>query len=285
VLPRLIAEHRPDLVWANSVPLRTLVESCRAARAAGLPFVADFHNEWIRNPYYRPPNARVDARHRGLEAEVLEGACLVVTLNPVHTEDLRARFPRARVETIENGFEPGDVAPLPPGPPLFVYAGAVYGHQGPAPFLQALAGLGRTDVEVRIFGDRFGAFQTGSWPFPVTVEGHVPHRDLAGRLARAGAGFLCLEGPAARQLPAKLYEYVGAGRPVFAIVPRDGSADRWIREHRAGTSVPVEEPAAWTPALRTFLEALPSWKAPDASRFQRRAQAGRLAALLDEVRR
>jgi glycosyltransferase involved in cell wall biosynthesis len=261
------------------------VEASRAARAAGLPFVADFHNEWVRNPYYHPASVSIDARNRELEAEVLRSASRVVTLNPMHTEDLRERFPGTNVDTIENGFEPACPAPPPSGRTVFLYAGAVYGHQGPGPFLEALAGLGRQDVEVRIIGDRFSSFRTGTWPFPVSVEGHVPHGELAGRLAAASAGFLCLEAGAARQLPAKLYEYLGAGRPVFGIVPRNGAADRWIREHRAGSTADVAEPSSWTPALSGFIRGLPEWRAPDASAFHRRAQAGRLATLLEEAKR
>ena len=287
-LPEFIAKHRPDVLWANSVPTGSLVAAAAVAKEAKLPFIADFHNEWTRNMYYRPSSARQDAEHHRMEREVIETARLVTTLNPLHTEDLRARFPGARIETIENGCDPADYDVSPPDPSrrpiVFTYAGTVYGHQSPAPFLRALAGTGRRDIEVRVVGDSFGQFKAGKEDVPVTVEGHLGQRELGGVFSRSSAFFLCLEPPAARQLPAKLYEYFRAGRPTFAIVPKDGAADRWIREHGAGVSVDSATPDQWTPALQRFLDGLAGYRAPSAEAFHRRSLTGRLAALLDGVR-
>ena len=289
LLPRLIREQKPSVLWANSVPPGTLVAAAEAARSAGIPFVADFHNEWTRNMYYRPSTRWHDARHRSLERFVVESARRVVTLNPLHTEDLKARFPSVPCETIENGFDPADHEGTPPDPlrrpRVFTYAGSVYGYQSPRPFLEALSESGLKDVEVRVVGDRFGQFEAGTWPFPVRVERHLPHRELGGVLSASAACFLCLETPAARQLPAKLYEYLGAGRPVFGIVPRGGAADRWIGGAGAGTAAAFEDRGAWVPALQAFVAGLSAWKAPDATAFHRRTQAARLSRVFDEVSR
>ena len=288
-LPDLVQRERPEVLWANSVPTGSLVAAAAVARATSIPLVVDFHNEWTRNMYYRPSTPRHDAEHHRLEREVIETARVVTTLNPMHTEDLRARFPGARVETIENGCDPADYDVSPPDPErrpiVLTYAGTVYGHQSPLPFLRALQGTGRSDVEVRVIGDSFGQFDAGPWPFKVTVEGHRTHRELGGLFSASSAFFLCLEPPAARQLPAKLYEYLRAGRPTFGIVPKDGAADRWIRRHGAGDSVDSSAPDLWTPALRRFLDTLSRYRAPSAEPFYRRAQTGALAAILDGVRR
>jgi glycosyltransferase involved in cell wall biosynthesis len=226
-----------------------------------------------------------DRIHRRLEAGVVRTARAVVTLNPLHTADLAERFPGATCETIENGFDPSDydVRPAASSGRIFTYAGAIYGYQGPEPFLRALEATGRRDVEVRIVGDRFSGYRGGGWPFRVTVEGHLPHRDLGRVFSETAAFFLCLEPPAARQLPAKLYEYLRAGRPTFAIVPRGGAVDQWIARTGAGTAVPSEDPASWAPALERFIADLPLYRPPDGSAFHRRALAGRLAEVLDEA--
>lgn len=285
-LPRLLRRFRPDVLWSNSVPTGSLVAAAAAARRARLPLAVDFHNEWTRNMYYAPPTPLHDRAQRALEAFVVRSARLVTTLNPLHTEDLAARFPGRVFETLENGFDPSDYEVRPPrgtGRIVFVYAGAVYGYQRPEPFLRALAGTGRQDVEVRIVGDRFGRFAPGSWPFPVSVAGYLPHRSLGEVFSEASAFFLCLEPPAARQLPAKLYEYLRAGRPTFAIAPRGGAVEGWLRRTGAGTSAASEEPASWAPALREFIERLPLYRPPSGEAFLRRALAQRLAAQLDAI--
>lgn len=286
-LPGLIEKYRPDLLWANSVPTGSLVAAAAAARETRVPLVVDFHNEWTRNMYYRPSTRWHDAVHHRLEREVIETARAVTTLNPMHTEDLRTRFPRARIETIENGCDPGDypVDPPQPGrrPIVFTYAGAVYGYQSPTPFLQALAETGIRDVEVRVVGDRFSQFSAGSWPFPVTVEGHRSHHELGSVFSRSSAFFLCLQPPAARQLPAKLYEYLRSGRPTFAIVPKDGAAAEWLTRTESGAWVDASTPSAWAPVLRTFIDSLDRYIPPSWEPFARRALTQRLAAILDEV--
>jgi glycosyltransferase involved in cell wall biosynthesis len=287
-LPELIERHRPDVLWANSVPTGSLVAAAAAAKKAGIPLVIDFHNEWTRNMYYRPSTRWHDAVHHRMEREVIETARAVTTLNPMHSDDLRSRFPTARVETIENGCDPGDYAVEPADPArrpiLFTYAGAVYGYQSPEPFLRALAASGLKDVEVRIVGDRFNQFTAGAWPFPVSVEGHRSHRELGVIFSKSSAFFLCLEPAAARQLPAKLYEYLLAGRPTFAIVPRGGAAAQWLARTGAGMSIDSATPAAWAPALRMFVESLDGYRPPSAEPFYRRALTERLARILDEVK-
>ena len=286
-LPKLIVRYRPDLLWSNSVPTGSLVAAAAAARAARLPLVVDFHNEWTRNVYYRPSTRWHDAIHHRLERDVIEAARAVTTLNPMHTEDLRTRFPRTRIETIENGCDLEDYSVDPPQPGrrpiVFTYAGAVYGHQSPLPFLKALAHTGVKDVEVRVVGDRFSQFSARTWPFPVSVEGHRAHRELGAVFSASSAFFLCLEPPAARQLPAKLYEYLRAGRPTFAIVPREGAAAEWLARTGAGAFVDSATPASWVPVLKTFIEALDRYVAPSPDPFARRALTRRLAQILDEV--
>ncbi|HYE99513.1 MAG TPA: glycosyltransferase [Planctomycetota bacterium] len=286
-LPRWMSRWRPAVVYASSVPLGSLVAAAWAARRARVPFVPDFHNEWTRNPYHRPATPLHAAAHRAMEDAVLRSSAAVVTLNPLHTEDLRARHPALPTQTVENGFDPADVprTPRPPGrrPIVFTYAGAVYGHQDPAPFLRALAAADLRDVEVRIVGDRFSQFRAGAWPFPVSVRGHLPHRELARVYSESDAFFLCLASPAARQLPAKLYEYLGAGRPTFALVPPGGAADRFLRERGSGTSVDVDDPSAWGPALRRFVGTLDDYRPPSAPDLERSALAKKLAAVLDSA--
>src|SRR5262249_28913041 len=74
MLPRLIERHRPDRLWANSVPTGSLVAAAAVARQTGIPLVVDFHNEWTRNMYYRPSTRWHDAVHRQMERDVIETA-------------------------------------------------------------------------------------------------------------------------------------------------------------------------------------------------------------------
>src|SRR6185503_9705848 len=129
----------------------------------------------------------------------------------------------------------------------------------------------------------FHQFSAGAWPFPVTVEGHRTHRELGRLFSASSAFFLCLEPPAARQLPAKLYEYLRSGRPTFAIVPKEGAAAEWLMRTGAGAFVDSATPASWVAVLKSFIEGLDRYVAPSPEPFLRRSLTQRLSQLLGEV--
>src|SRR3989442_1237482 len=122
----------------------------------------------------------------------------------------------------------------------------------------------------------------GSRPFPVSVEGNRTHLELGVTFSKSSPFFLFLDPPAVRRLPAKLYEYLRAGRPTFAIVPRGGAADQWLARTGAGMSVDSAVPTLWSPALKAFLESLDHYPPPSAEPFFRRPLTQRLARILDE---
>jgi glycosyltransferase involved in cell wall biosynthesis len=89
-------------------------------------------------------------------------------------------------------------------------------------------------------------------------------------------------------IPGKLFEYLGVGRPVLALMPR-GPAAAILRENEAGTTIPPDDAPRIAGALEDLhrrwrsgaLEAAP--RTPPA-RFTREATARSLARLFDEVR-
>lgn len=291
-LPQAIREVRPEAMVVSSVPLGSLIVATEVGNVEGVPVVVDFHNEWTGNLYYRPATRRQDRRHREAERCVIEAARAVVTLNPLHTQDLRRRFPGKIVETVENGFESSDyeiVSPPPRGERLVLaYAGAAYGYQNPDPFLRALEPFSN-QVDVRIFGDPFRDVPESGRPFPFRVERDVPHRDLPARLTASDGCFLFLGPEAARQLPAKIYEYMAARRPVLAMVPSDGAAAGLVRRTGCGVVVPSERPELWNESLAAFLRDLRSGSLEgrfvdrEIRGYQRRELARKLAGLLDSV--
>jgi hypothetical protein len=88
-------------------------------------------------------------------------------------------------------------------------------------------------------------------------------------------------------IPGKLYEYFGARRPILALAPAGFEAARLIRDSRAGRVVESQDVASIERALIASYRAYESGDERlndgDLSRFERRAQAGQLAGLLDEL--
>jgi glycosyltransferase involved in cell wall biosynthesis len=86
-------------------------------------------------------------------------------------------------------------------------------------------------------------------------------------------------------LPGKAFEYLRAGRPILAVVPRGGAAARFVRETGAGIAVDPSNPAEIAEALARLLGggAEPSPSVVSAARYERRVLTAELARLFDGV--
>jgi len=102
-------------------------------------------------------------------------------------------------------------------------------------------------------------------------------------------GLLLLQGSASNPaIPAKLYEYLRARRPMLALVHPAGDSASLLRQLEASIIAPLDDQQQITVALGEFLRRCAAGTAPlvrreVAARFSREAQAADLAELLREV--
>ena len=123
----------------------------------------------------------------------------------------------------------------------------------------------------------------------ISVLPGVPREDAVTAQTRAAALLHVTWGREQKGLvPAKLFEYLGAGRPILAVGPGGGPDEEILSECGAGE--PLPDSAAVASRLREwigrFLEegSLPSTTDPSAAlAYTRQAQTGLLAEILDEV--
>jgi phosphatidylinositol alpha-mannosyltransferase len=171
------------------------------------------------------------------------------------SEALRARIaerhaPRAPLEAIPNGFDPGAFAPLTgEGPPRLVYAGQLYPRKGVETLLRALRELpgvpalviGGPEAEclrLRAQAAREGVAER------VEFAGRVAQREIAGRLRRSDVAVVPTRASHGQEIggvPLKLVELMACGLAVAASdlpsirgVLRDGVNGRLFPEGDAG---------------------------------------------------
>jgi glycosyltransferase involved in cell wall biosynthesis len=90
------------------------------------------------------------------------------------------------------------------------------------------------------------------------------------------------------QVPAKLFEYLRAGRPILALTDPRGDTARTLDAAGAGMIARLDSQEEIEHALLRFVteSKTSGWRRPSAdavARYSREAQAGQLASLLDEV--
>jgi glycosyltransferase involved in cell wall biosynthesis len=244
---RLISEWKPEIIFASAPPYTGLLVASRLARAHKIPWVADFRDLWVDNPYYSEPGWRkpIDAI---LERRTLRRAAGLVTVSPVWAEQLRRRHGKDAA-VVYNGFAEEDFPPLAqradPGGILTIrYMGSIYrGFRDPSALFSAIALLPdqlRTRINVEFFSDAGDAVLDAAAAHRVesvvAVKPRVPYRRALALQMEADV-LLLLQSSDQRDegnLPAKLFEYLYARRPILFIGYERGIAARLVIDRRAG---------------------------------------------------
>jgi glycosyltransferase involved in cell wall biosynthesis len=244
---QLIKEWKPEIIFASAPPNTGLIVASRLARSHKIPWVADFRDLWVDNPYYSEPSWRkpIDAI---LERQVLRRAAGLVTVSPIWAEQLRRRHGKD-VTVVYNGYAEEDFPPLAqrtdPGGSLTIrYMGSIYrGFRDPSVLFSAIASLPdhlQTHINVEFFSDAGDAVLDAAAAHrvesAVAVKPRVPYRHALALQMEADV-LLLLQSSDPRDegnLPAKLFEYLYARRPILFIGYERGIAARLVIERSAG---------------------------------------------------
>jgi glycosyltransferase involved in cell wall biosynthesis len=299
---RAARRDRPDVLFSSSAPYGSHLVALLVSRLTGIPWVADFRDEWATNPHLVDQPRPLMALASRAERAITAGARgIVVAADYFQLAGLEPDDPR-RVE-IFNGVDEADLPPPEaPGPPsdrfVLTHVGTIYDSIDPRPALRALAALaarGAIDGE-RLEARLVGAIWLPGFAAPAGVHapitGYVEHSRAVAEMHTATA--LLLYVPSSSLAPSgKLFEYLGSGRPLLCLAHPENLGSRLVREWDAGVVADPHDEAAIAEA---FLVLWRRWQEGDLSdqqavrervleRFSRRAGAVRLAQVLEEARR
>jgi glycosyltransferase involved in cell wall biosynthesis len=302
---RAIRRHHPDAILTSGPPHFTHLVGRHLRRWMGLPWVADFRDPWVAGDQ-SPVTWKIRNRDERDELSVMREADAIIANTPGACDLLSRAYPQyaSKMSAITNGYDPEEFA-TSPGPRRsgstieIVHTGVIYANRSPLPFLDAVqrleaVALGDRTVRVRFIGDFVDAGQKVQVEHSiregvkasVSLEGRVPYAESIRSMVQADV-LLLLDSPGRRAgVPGKLYEYIGAGRPILALAEPEGDVAWVLREsglpHRVA---PPLDPEAIRRALDGLLQdpAIHRGTRQDAcdARFTRRHLTRELAALLD----
>lgn len=249
---RLIRKYRPHAIW-STYPIATAhVIGNVLRRRAALPWIADFRDPMAQDGY--PADPRVWRGFKTIEETAVRQARFSVFTTPGAAREYRARYPEgaSRIVVIENGFDEESFAglwgacstgePLNPGAITVLHSGIVYpSERDPTCLFTALAQL--VDEQRLIVGKfkiRFRAAAHDELLRTLTRRHHledfvellppIGYRAALEEMVRADALLILQATNCNEQIPAKIYEYLRAGRPILALTDPQGDTAGVLRE-------------------------------------------------------
>ena len=307
---REIRKNRPALIW-STYPISTAhLIGASLARLSGIPWVADFRDPMISENY---PSSRLQRKlWKWLESYVLHhaAACVFTTERAATTYLKRYPLAKGRCHVIENGYDEeafhgieADRFGAPAHKLLILHSGLIYPKdRNPSTFFVAINNLLQKkilvrenlcirfraphhDAEVLAYAKEYGLQDI------VEVAPPMPYQKAIAEMIGADLLVVFQGSYFNAQIPAKIYEYLRAGRPVFAVVDPDGDTAAvlsqfplvYVADINSGASVGshLEEALG---DMKTDAQAGAAGKNIDlVRRYSRKEQANRLAKYFNNI--
>ncbi len=254
---RLLRDVRPDVAISSHEPATTL-QLGLLCKARGVPWLADLGDPVLAP--YTPRQWRRKARR--LEADVCTAADHILVTNSGAASLLAQRHGRSNgVSVITQGYDGRRPAALSAGPVVFdpdrlelLYTGSFYRFRRASALLKAVAALPRVRLNiaaVTLPGEVVEAARL--LPDQIRLLGFVPHLEVLQLQSHADV-LVNIANDDATQIPGKIYEYLGARRPIVHLSdnPEDVIA-KLLRESGRGVSC-ANETVSIAACLNQLLE-------------------------------
>lgn len=314
---RLIRKYRPQVIWSTYPIASALWIGYFLHRITGLPWVTDFRDPLTevdpRTGQQHPPDKRLWWARRAIEQRAIAHSSRTVLVTNGAKRIYAERYtqvPEDHWAVIPNGYEEEtfavverqvQVLPRNGGPLRLLHSGWLYPtpDRDPSAFLTALGELrsrgkiSEKNVKVTLrasgFDDLYnGLIRRNGLENIVQLAPAIPYREALKEMLTVD-GLLVFQGYTSNPaVPAKLYEYLRARKPILAMVDSEGETAGCLRGAGAGTLVSLDSTQEITNGFLSFLEQIRTGTAPVANEIvvrglARESRATELAVLLDQV--
>jgi len=308
---KLIRQHRPQAILSTYPVASAHLVGLALRRLSGLPWIADCRDSMTEPGY--PTDPLTWKTNRWLEQAMVKHCSRAVFTTPGTLEMYAERYPEIPAERwaiIENGYdeenfreaETGFVAPAPGAHErlTLIHSGILYpAERDPKPFFAALAQLrdaGSIDsrnlrVVLRASGNETayaGMLETLGLQELVELAPPISYKAALQEMLAADGLLLFQGGMCNHQIPAKLYEYFRAGRPIFTLADPTGNTAEALRAAGANNIANIADSQDIARHLAGFLSTLRQGQATGVQRQvaeanSRRARTAELASMLSSI--
>jgi glycosyltransferase involved in cell wall biosynthesis len=296
-------------VYATAPMYTSLLIGCLLKKKTGKPLIVDYRDPWTQNVFVKYPTKFHRKIEEKMETFVLATADYIIATTEPMKRKLVEKYPfiKGKIDTITNGFDPEDFKNLTVKKDkekfVITYTGSLYGLRTGKQFFMALKKLIeekpelQTKIQVLLAGSpsKQVAFLIEEFGLKNVVKllGYKSHQESLKLMANADVLLLIMSSAEAYDaktgplmIPGKVFEYLGAKRPILAIAPR-GDATDIISSTKTGVIVPPRNTGVIAQAIFKLFQ---DWKSGTlkvvesaVSEYDRKVLTQKLAKVFQQV--
>jgi hypothetical protein len=298
---KLIKEFRPDVLW-STYPIATAhLIGAELHRRSGIPWVADFRDPMAQDGY--PADAKTWQQFNAIEEQAIKLARWSMFTTPAAARTYRERYPVAarNIVVLENGYDEESFAgaealsthePLNAGSITLLHSGLVYpSERDPTHLFTALGRMKKSgQIRAGALTLRFRAAVHDALLISLAAEHGVedlvevcpplPYVMALQEMLRADALLVMQASNCNEQIPAKIYEYLRARRPIVCLSDPLGDTVGTLRRAGIDTFAALDSVEQIEVLLARLLDCEGRLQLPSASAVAEASRLGRTESLV-----
>ncbi len=264
----IIEKENIDIIFSSAPPPTVAMIGRKLSQKTGLKWVSDFRDPWLEIVYYQSlKRSKITVTLDSyLEKQCMRKANVITTISDEMAKLFNSKAGSEKSVVIPNGFDEDDfyAEEFPKNKSFTIaYTGTISKDRVPYPLLKALLKAKDDELNVRLkFAGRFcpefyDEIKKLNIEDLFEITGFVPHSESTKILQSSDALLLIVDNVPDNKgfLTGKMFEYLGCRKPIFAIGPLDGDANKIIQETGAGEMVGYkDDEGAYNLLKKLFIE-------------------------------
>ena len=245
---KIIKENDIDVIWATAPPFTNFLVAKELSEEFDIPYVVDYRDTWIDNPFHYFPTAWHKKQHSILEESVVNTSEKIMVVSRHAKELLLKRYKLLTHEDIiilPHGYDPEDFKveeEIKPDPLYLTitHSGSFQDDRSPKYLFKALRNFikknpdAKNKIRIKLVGlmrkSHMSLIRKYKLQDNINVTGYLPHDQAIKHLLASDILWLMLNDTI--RTPGKLYEYFGANKPLLITAP-DGNMKELAKKSQA----------------------------------------------------
>lgn len=296
--------NKVDAIVSTGPPHTTHMIALNVIKKNNVPWLADFRDPWTNIDFYNRLKLThwADNKHKRLERQILDKANQLVTVSWSWAEDF-CRISDRMPMVITNGYDPDDfiIAGTLSLDEKFTitHAGSLNDDRNPHALWKSLAKLCKNlegflnDLEIKFIGQvspvAIEELTQNGLAKNLNLINNLPHEKVVTEIMKSQLLLLALNDTPNIDgvVPGKLYEYIGANRPILCIGKLDGDAAKIIRETNAGSISDFNDVETLTKNITTYYQEYKNGQltveSKNYEKYSRKLLSGQIAEELNKI--